>query len=49
MKIQQLTIHNIASFEDAAIDFEASPLAECEVFLITGQTGAGKSTILDAI
>lgn len=49
MKIQQLTIHNIASFEDATIDFEASPLAECEVFLITGQTGAGKSTILDAI
>lgn len=49
MKIQQLTIHNLASFEDAAIDFEASPLAESEVFLITGQTGAGKSTILDAI
>lgn len=49
MKIQQLTIHNIASFEDATINFETSPLAECEVFLITGQTGAGKSTILDAI
>lgn len=49
MKIQQLTIHNLASFEDASIDFEATPLADCEVFLITGQTGAGKSTILDAI
>lgn len=49
MKIQQLTIHNIASIEDAIIDFEASPLADSEVFLITGKTGAGKSTILDAI
>lgn len=49
MKLQQLTIHNIASIEEAVIDFEAQPLADCEVFLITGKTGAGKSTILDAI
>lgn len=49
MKFQKLTIHNIASIEDAVIDFEAQPLADCEVFLITGKTGAGKSTILDAI
>lgn len=49
MKIQRLTIHNIASIEDAVIDFEAQPLADSEVFLITGKTGAGKSTILDAI
>ena len=49
MKIQKLTIHNIASIEDAVVDFEASPLAESEVFLITGKTGAGKSTILDSI
>ena len=25
MKLQQLTIHNIASIEDAIIDFEAQP------------------------
>jgi len=49
MKFQKLTIHNIASIEDAVIDFEAQPLASSEVFLITGKTGAGKSTILDAI
>ena len=49
MKLQKLTIHNIASIEDATIDFEAHPLADSEVFLITGKTGSGKSTILDAI
>ena len=49
MKLQKLTIHNIASIEDAVIDFEKQPLSDSEVFLITGQTGSGKSTILDAI
>ena len=49
MKLQKLIIHNIASIEDATIDFEAQPLVDSEVFLITGKTGAGKSTILDAI
>jgi len=49
MKLQKLIIHNIASIEDATIDFGAQPLADSEVFLITGKTGAGKSTILDAI
>ena len=49
MKLQKLIIHNIASIEDAVIDFEAQPLAGSEVFLITGKTGSGKSTILDAI
>lgn len=49
MKLQKLTIHNIASIEDATIDFEKRLLADSEVFLITGKTGSGKSTILDAI
>ena len=49
MKIKKLTIHNIASIEDAQIDFTTAPLADSDVFLITGDTGSGKSTILDAI
>ena len=49
MELQRLTIHNIASIEDAIIDFNAEPLSDSEVFLISGKTGAGKSTILDAI
>ncbi|MCM1502027.1 MAG: AAA family ATPase [Bacteroidales bacterium] len=49
MKLHRLKIHNIASIEDAEIDFSAEPLASSEVFLITGKTGSGKSTILDAI
>lgn len=49
MILQKLEIHNIASIEDATIDFEAQPLTDSEVFLITGKTGAGKSTLLDAI
>ena len=49
MKLKKLEIHNIASIEDAIINFEAKPLADSNVILITGETGAGKSTILDAI
>lgn len=49
MKLKELQIHNIASIEDAKIDFTEKPLGDSEVFLITGKTGAGKSTILDAI
>lgn len=49
MEFKILTIHNIASIEDATIDFADRPLADADVFLITGNTGSGKSTILDAI
>lgn len=49
MKIQKLEIHNIASIEDATIDFTAAPLNSTDVFLITGETGSGKTTILDSI
>ena len=49
MRIKQLYIHNIASIEEAFIDFDAEPLKSSDLFLITGKIGAGKSTILDAI
>lgn len=49
MKLKRLEIKNIASIEHANIDFEREPLADSNVILITGDTGAGKSTILDAI
>lgn len=49
MKLRKLEIHNIASIEDAVIDFEKAPLSDSNVVLITGETGAGKSTLLDAI
>ena len=49
MKLLKLHITNIASIESATIDFENGPLADESCFLICGPTGAGKSTILDAI
>lgn len=49
MKLKKLTIHNIASLEDAELNFENNPLAAARLFLICGDTGAGKSTLLDAI
>lgn len=49
MNFKKLTIHNIASIVDAEIDFEAEPIASEPLFLICGETGAGKSVILDSI
>ena len=49
MKLLKLTIHNIASIEDAVLDFENGPLAEDTRFLICGPLGSGKTTILDSI
>ena len=49
MKLLKLHIHNIASIVDATIEFDKPPLSDSDVYLITGNTGAGKTTILDSI
>ena len=49
MKLHQLTIENIASIEHAVIDFNDVPLKDERLFLITGETGSGKSTIIDCL
>lgn len=49
MKIQRLDIHNLASIEQATIDFAHGALSQEPLFLICGETGAGKTTLLDAI
>ena len=49
MKLKQLTIDNIASIEHAEINFDAAPLADKHLFLIAGETGSGKSTIIDCL
>lgn len=50
MKIQKIFIRNLNSLAgDHYIDFNKKPLANSTLFAITGPTGSGKSTILDAI
>lgn len=49
MKILAIRIKNLASLADATIDFTQEPLLSAGLFAITGATGAGKTTILDAL
>ncbi|MCD7977146.1 MAG: AAA family ATPase [Tannerellaceae bacterium] len=50
MKILAIGGRNLASLEgDFLIDFTAEPLASTGIFAISGPTGVGKSTILDAM
>ncbi len=50
MRILRIVIKNLASIEgEFCIDFTAEPLISAGIFAITGPTGAGKTTILDAI
>lgn len=50
MRILSIAGQNIASLADPfEIDFTAEPLRSAGLFAITGETGAGKSSILDAM
>ncbi len=50
MRILTIRGENLASLSDPfEIDFEAEPIRSSGIFAITGPTGAGKTTILDAI
>lgn len=50
MKILSIRLKNLASLAgEHFIDFESEPLASAGLIAIVGKTGAGKSTILDAM
>lgn len=50
MKVLRIRIKNLASLEGVtSINFNEEPLCSAGIFAITGATGAGKSTILDAL
>lgn len=49
MKLLRIHFQNLNSIERGELDFTESPLRNAGLFAIVGPTGAGKSTILDAI
>ena len=50
MRITKITLNNLASIEGLVeIDFDVEPLQSTGIFAISGPTGSGKSTILDAL
>lgn len=49
MKLISIDIQNIASVESFSLDFTQEPIASSRVFLICGEMGTGKTTLLDSI
>lgn len=50
MRITKIHLQNLNSLRTATeLDFDAEPLSLAGLFAITGDTGAGKTTILDAL
>lgn len=47
MRPLKIEMHYFGPYEDAAIDF--TKFEKCSLFLVAGNTGAGKTTIFDAI
>lgn len=49
MKIHKIKIENIASIADSTINFDCPEIASQPLFLISGDMGTGKTTILNSI
>ena len=49
MKITRIKGENLASFKEFDVQLDGGLVADATIFAITGRTGAGKSTVLDAV